>query len=278
MTKRAFTLLELLVVIALMGFLGTVAVGGYRAMRRGMEDRGAVDDANQFIRAAYQRAQIDRAPVAVYFWNETLQAEDSDKTAIAVGKAIAVRRSGRFSMVDGNYLYDEFSDLIVDSGDAGGDDPVTSAQTASGSGVFVYKLNGAETSPQRSVVYEVPAVKKLSLRLARNDARTMLCYAYEMKDRNGVSWRAGDAYGFEFASIQLPHGYIFGSQWNKSAGGVTQPESMLFSVGANSGSGAQNGTTGRSTVTLYSLRPDSSGSISAQKVGTTTSPTQDVSE
>ena len=34
MTKRAFTLLELLVVIALMGFLGTVAVGGYRAMRR----------------------------------------------------------------------------------------------------------------------------------------------------------------------------------------------------------------------------------------------------
>ena len=36
MKRRAFTLLELLLVVAIMGFMGTVTVNGYRAMRRGM--------------------------------------------------------------------------------------------------------------------------------------------------------------------------------------------------------------------------------------------------
>ena len=79
--KRAFTLLELLVVIGIMGFMGTISVGGYRAMRRGMEERGVMQNVNQFIRSAYQRAQIERQPVAVYFWNETLRGsgDRSDK-------------------------------------------------------------------------------------------------------------------------------------------------------------------------------------------------------
>ena len=60
MTRRAFTLVELMVVIMIMGILGTVSVGGYRAMQRGIEERGVMQNVNQFIRSAYQRAQIDR--------------------------------------------------------------------------------------------------------------------------------------------------------------------------------------------------------------------------
>ena len=79
--KRAFTLLELLVVMAIMGFMGTLSVAGYRAMRRGMEERSVMQNVNQFIRSAYQRAQIDRQPVSVYFWNETLRdASNADET------------------------------------------------------------------------------------------------------------------------------------------------------------------------------------------------------
>ena len=106
MNRKAFTLLELLLVMAIMGFMGTVAVGGYRAMRRGMEERSVMQNVNQFIRSAYQRAQIDRQPVAVYFWNETLREETGDEPIQVVGKAVAVRRSGRLTQVDNDKLYD----------------------------------------------------------------------------------------------------------------------------------------------------------------------------
>ena len=52
MKRSAFTLIELLMVIMIMGLLGTVTVGGYRAMQRGMEERGVMENANHFIRAA----------------------------------------------------------------------------------------------------------------------------------------------------------------------------------------------------------------------------------
>ena len=129
--------MELLVVIAIMGILGTVSVGGYRAMQRGMEDRGVMQNVNQFIRSAYQRAQIDRLPVNVYFWNETLREESDVETAIVVGKAIAVRRSGRFTKVQGSYLYDEFGDLnynrlVLDEDDEDGMDASASGSTDQG--------------------------------------------------------------------------------------------------------------------------------------------------
>ena len=63
--KKAFTLVELLVVVGIMGLLGTVSVGGYRAMQRGMADKGVMENVNSFVRAAYQRAQIDRQPTAI---------------------------------------------------------------------------------------------------------------------------------------------------------------------------------------------------------------------
>ena len=51
--KRAFTLIELLLVVGIMGLLGTVSVGGYQQMRRGMEEKGVIQDVNTLIRAAY---------------------------------------------------------------------------------------------------------------------------------------------------------------------------------------------------------------------------------
>ena len=112
--KRAFTLLELLVVVAIMGLLGTISVGGYRQMQRGMEERSALETASRFIRMAYQRAQIDRKPTAVYFWNETMREADSEgyENEIVVGKAVAVRQHGRISGLNGgDGLVDEFADL-----------------------------------------------------------------------------------------------------------------------------------------------------------------------
>lgn len=87
--NRAFTLIELMVVMAIMGLLGTVSVGGYRAMQRGMEERGVMQSVNSFIRTAYQRAQIDRQPVVVFFWNETERLASEEHTEVVVGRAVA---------------------------------------------------------------------------------------------------------------------------------------------------------------------------------------------
>ena len=38
-------------------------------------------------------------------------------------------------------------------------------------------------------------------------------YAFKVEDAGGVTWQAGMAYGFEFARLELPHGYIFGSSY-----------------------------------------------------------------
>ena len=145
--NRAFTLLELLVVIAIMAILGGITVSGYRQMKRGMEERGTVQNANQFIRSAYQRAQIDRQPVAIYFWNETLKGRTSEEFEIVVGRAVAVRRAGRLTRVTGNYLCDEFGDLkyntkILDEDEEGLEN--SSSSSADGGGINFYQMNGDE--------------------------------------------------------------------------------------------------------------------------------------
>ena len=276
MNRKAFTLLELLLVMAIMGFMGTVAVGGYRAMRRGMEERSVMQNVNQFIRSAYQRAQIDRQPVAVYFWNETLREEAGDEPIQVVGKAVAVRRSGRLTQVDNDKLYDEFGDLmpVRDS-----DGKVVMSSAKDSAGIYLYKLNGDEQSGrmERSTVAEQPVRFEADEPLVLGGMARFRGWAWTYKPggQNSVNWKVGTAYGFEFANLQLPVNYLFGASYSKSVRQPVEGESDLhFSVSANSGSGATQGIAGKSTIDVYSLRPGASGALTAQRVATSENPTQ----
>lgn len=286
--RRAFTLVELLMVIAIMALLGTVTVGGYRAMQRGMEERGVMENANHFIRAAYRRAQIDRQPVAVYFWNETLREETETEPMIVVGRAVAVRRAGRVSRFLDPYLYDEFGDLdkerLVESSEDEDADNADSGSVENDNLVPLYKMNSkSKTGNGRSLVSQttknVTDSNKDELFPGSNDdPKGIPCYAYVLADSGTVNnWYVGDAYGLEFAEIQLPHGYLFGSSYHKrpqdkiSAGDYTM---MWFDVSLNSGSGSDEGATGKSTIQVYSLRPGKSGEVEAQSVATTDKPTE----
>ena len=287
MTRRAFTLIELLVVIAIMGMMGALSVGGYRAMRRGMEEKGVMRNVNHFIRAAYQRAQIDRLPVAVYFWNETLTDENTSGILNVSGRAIAVRRAGRISKVSGNYLCDEFGDLAYSSAEAAGL-ARNSSSSSKDSGQYIYRMNGDEGGQMaRSVVNtlteKVENINEIMLfdgdpdtpRSFANMDRKFHVYAYVLSDKGSATWKTGDAYGFEFAELQLPKGYIFGSTYSKNVQApVAGNDVIRFKVSQNSGSGATSGLSGRSSITVNSLRPDKSGKISPQKVGDSENPTQ----
>ena len=285
MKRSAFTLIELLMVVLIMGLLGTITVGGYRAMQRGMEERGVMENANHFIRAAYRRAQIDRQPVALYFWNETLREETDTEPIIVVGKAVAVRRAGRVSRFFDPYLYDEFGDLdkerlIATAEDEDGENE-DSGSTEDDNLVPLYKMN-SKTSNGRSLVSQTTkAVTKSNrdaLLSSGGELKDIPCYAYVLKSAGTAGeWHAGDAYGLEFAEIQLPHGYLFGSSYHKSPRDKIGPgdyKTIWFDVSINSGDGSDQGATGASTIQIYSLRPGKSGELEAQKVAETDKPTE----
>ena len=283
MKKRAFTLIELLVVMGIMGILGTASIGGYRAMQRGMEERGVMQSVNSLIRSAYQRAQIDRQPTAVYFWNETIRGETADENEIVIGKAVAIRRHGRLSDVKGTKLVDEFGDLDLtySSEDGGG-------ATGSKSHIYLYPIDilsdiQSSTALKRSVVSSavVDATESaIFLSGVKSDDTSDVnipAYAFEMINAGGVQWKAGMAYGLEFMSLELPHNYIFGSAYSKDAGKpIREAGTMTFDVGVNTGSGlSKGGTSGRNTITVYSLRQDGS-TLTARSVATSENPEKDL--
>jgi len=301
--KPAFTLIELLVVIGIMGLLGTASVGGYRQMRRGMEEKGVLQDVNFLVRAAYQRAQVDRQPTAVVFWNETLRGENDsvDGNVIVVGHAVAVRRAGRISYKNGNDLVDEFADLEL-SNQTGDDESGSSKATMylypmhrlqemeSGSSILrstvETKVYPVTTSPvylstENGMLTESVASSKTSGRegLCNGESSgSITSYAYRIVDAGGVSWRPGMAYGFEFSHVVLPHGYIFGSNYSTSSSDpVQEAGTLVFDVGLNTGNGMTQGSQGglgsRKSVVVSALKLGSSGTFVVKKIGDSDDPT-----
>ena len=282
-SRRAFTLVELLVVVGIMGLLGTISVGGYRAMRRGMEEKGVMQNVNTFIRAAYQRAQIDRLPTVVFFWNETLRAATADDNEIVVGKAVAVRRAGRISEVQGQLLCDEFADLEL-SYPTDQDERGRNTENS----FYLYPMDKLSTLESNSKLLRSTVegkVYQMTIGLTyisgmdgkTLDAGKLYTYAFKLSDANGVQWKAGTAYGFEFANIELLRGFIFGQNYSSSyADPIKEAGTMVFYVGANSGNGQTSGSGmgSRTKVEVYSLRPGSDGSLTAQSVGSSLDPSQ----
>ena len=272
MSNRAFTLLELLVVIAIMGLLGTAAVGGYSQFQRGMAERGVMDNVNQFLRTAYQRAQIDRQPVEVYLWNETLRAQSMDESIIVVGKAVAVRAHGRLSYVRNNMLVDEFGDFEQVSENDSGDYEYADGN-ASDSQSRLYKVGGGSGSGmQYSTVYSTPRVvgsKSGSYTLTgvvkdpgnADYSGSVVWFGYERI--SGVSWSVGDAYGFEFLRLDLPHGFMFGSSYSQDASKASSAVTKIVYLPDGDGG---------NSVTIYEMRPGDSGLLTPQAVRQTDNP------
>jgi len=278
MSRKAFTLIELLMVVMIMGILGSVTVGGYRAMQRGMEERGVMENVNHFIRAAYRRAQVDRQPVAVFYWNELLRAETDTETKIVVGKAVAVRRAGRFSRVDGRFLCDEFADLdrerlVVDSNDENGTSSSDDDEPGDDNVVALYKMTSKDqASGEPCYVRQTTedATSRNGDKLSSGFTAEIPCYAY-YASTDGSIWHRGDAYGIEFAEIQLPHGYIFDKNWQMNqVGEKSSVKCIWFDVARNTGSGAAQGASGR--VKVYSLRQTDKGDFSPVDVAESEDP------
>lgn len=275
--------MELLVVMGLMGFLGTVSIGGYRALQRGMEERGVMENVNSLIRSAYQRAQIDRQPVAVYFWNETLRSRTDSDNEIVAGRAVAVRRYGRITRKQGTFLIDEFADLDqvyqTDEDETGG--------SAEKSLMYLYPMHSLDD------IQDSSNLKRSSVRTRVYDKGDMPnflsgnktdwtadervpAWAFYVQNANNVDWKPGMAYGFEFIHLELPHNYIFGSSYSRNVDSpVKGAGTLVFDVGVNKGGGLnKGGVLGRKSISVMSLR-QKGADLEAVKVADSDNPEKD---
>ena len=226
MKRQGFTLLELLMVVAVMGLLGTVATAGYYAAVTSMEVRGAKESVASLIQSAQQRAATDHTPTGVYFYNQLLREGSVSHNAVVVGVAVAVRAGGRVSCVvdrGGKYLVDEFSDLdrghkVYRQGMSPQD---RSDLDSRSSATRLYRIDTASQRIDVSEVYDfvverIGNIDTCDETFAASGGETnMFSCAYQIakgtSNKADSLWRAGDLYGYEIAVLQLPHNMIFGT-------------------------------------------------------------------
>ena len=223
MMKKGFTLLELLTVVSIMAFLGVASTAGYSALTRGIKERGAVSAASAFLRAAKERALIDRVPTAVFCYNRMLKDTYGavDSSQVVVGEMIAVRQYGRISYVQGDVFFDEFADLGAIFG-----------EEETKSGMRLYRFSGRNMSDmQYSVVSVVSDLRRLQL-FSRTMADDMIeMYGFkklQQSDREPSGWSVGSAYAMEFGELTLPQGFVFEGGMPMSFGQISQPRVLVF--------------------------------------------------
>lgn len=257
--KRAFTLLELLLVVGLMSMLGVAAAAGYGALNSGMKDRGTCDAASAVFRAARERADVDRRPTIVFCYNRCIkEPTDDGEAGVVVGMMTAVRQCGRITWKSGNLLYDEFN-LDVDAKESVSDEAFLKGER----GHRLFKYDGSSSDMKYSIIADEffrdeNGVDLTMFSGVNGGSVTNLpmnaFYDLGRSDRQ-ASWKIGDGYGFEFLEIQLPKGYVFGTSIPRTKGQVALVEKANFKPGDNSSK----------SVEIYLTRPDAQGYASTGK-------------
>ena len=261
--RSAFTLMELMVVVGIMAFLGLASANGYNALKRGMADRAAVDAMSSLLLAAKERALVDRVPTAVFCWNRCVRAATADDNALVVGEAVAIRRAGRITRIDGNLLYDEFGDIdkAYDVDDE--------SRLSSRRGFRLWQMDDVSMSSMKySIVSDGVAEKTLQgvsfLPLADGETANIssntdivACAFYNKgSGRGSPSWKVGTGYGLEFQKLRLPDGFVFSGQVPTTVGDVKEvPQTFYFDPEST---GSAYGGAG-SSVDISFCRPGEDG-------------------
>ena len=214
--RKAFTLIELMIVVGLMGLMAVISIGSYSAITRGMNDRAALDAAKSLADAALQRASLDRSKTYIYLFNEVTKLDSEMEAGIVCGVAIAVRPIGRITQVpEGGFYCDEFGDLdgTFNALDEDGDEASESEKENEATTFFrLYNIGKKDFITVQEGVYAYE-INDRDLE-DEDDSTTHRWTVHGFKVAQGDSggsatFKVGDQYGQEFAVTRLPPGYVF---------------------------------------------------------------------
>ena len=250
--KKAFTLLELLVVVGILGLMSTIALGSYSAITRGMNDRAALDAAKSLADAVLQRAQLDRTPSYIYLFNEVTKLDTDMSAGIACGVAVAVRPIGRISLVpESGFFCDEFADLddTFNSLEEE-DDPASQGEKEKAATYFrLYNIAQKKFATVQEGVYEYEVTDQ-DLESGKPVTLTVHGFKVGKGESSGAEFKVGDQYGQEFMVTRLPPGYVFSSSVSMSGTSDLgrKPVGSVITVNPSDGS-APN-------IQVYARRPN----------------------
>ena len=213
--RKAFTLIELMVVVGIMAMMSTLAIGSYSALTRGLNDRAALDAARSLADAAVQRANLDRTNVYIFLFNEVTKLDGEMSAGSACGLAVAVRPVGRITQVPQSDLFcDEFGDLDQTYGalEEEDDEASESERERSASTFRLYNLSRGTYATVREGVFKREIGDK---DLEDGAQREWAVHGFK-KTGGSATFRVGDLYGQEFSITRLPPGYTFSSSVNMS--------------------------------------------------------------
>ena len=268
--RKAFTLIELMVVVGLMGLMAVISIGSYSAITRGMNDRAALDAAKSLADAALQRAALDRSKTYIYLFNEVTKLDDDMEAGIVCGMAIAVRPIGRITQVpEGGFYCDEFGDLdgTFDALEEDGEEASDSEKEQSAATFFrLYNISKKGFATVQEGVY---AHEIRDRDLEDEDAGMMhkwKIHGFKTAKGDGgenVTFEVGDQYGQEFAVTRLPPGYVFSQSVSMSGTSDLGQKRVGSVIEINPTD------TSLPSIPVYARRPDGSfdqiGSTSDQK-------------
>ena len=213
--RKAFTLIELMVVVGIMAMMSTIAIGSYSALTRGMNDRAALDAARSLADAALQRANLDRTKIYVYLFNEVTKLDSEMTAGTACGLAVAVRPVGRITQVPQSDLFcDEFGDLerTYKALEEEDDEASESEKEKSATTFRLYNVS----QKTYATVLEGVFASGVSDKDLEDDAQREWTVHGFKKVSGSATFKVGDLYGQEFAITRLPPGYTFSSSVSMS--------------------------------------------------------------
>ncbi len=241
--RQAFTLIELMAVIAIMIIMSAIVIGGYFSMMSGYAIRSALNHLRGAVEIAKQKASMEGT--RVYLW-VTSDSDSEEYTYTTIEQAGTVTDASSYTA---NVVYDEFADFTSFRPDLT-DPNVVTAVSRDYTKSIVYNLSRTDpTSHKRfSIVETVNA--ELMPRFSSNPADPIdntgwilpLKRYYEDRaplDLQKGDWEDGDRYGWETSPrFSLPLGFRF------SDDSVVTKESIDFIYFNPDGScGSKKGTT-----------------------------------
>ncbi len=190
-----FTLMELLIVIAIMAIISTAAIGGYFGMQRSAAYSAAHDNVYNTLTLAKQRAVIDGKVTSLMILSPT--------------NYIVVRAAGRITLPTpgANAAFDVYSDL---SGALYCDLPDHDLRSDCPKKIDIYNLETDNQGAKRSVA--IHRTLRAELRDERG-VRYTVAEAFRFDGAGDDFFAVGDRYGFALHEQQaLPRGYLFTGQ------------------------------------------------------------------